>query len=54
MGRKVNVDEFEIAAIAAGLGAAVLFPILAVTLHARRDRRRNRKNGMRRTDKIQL
>ena len=48
------MDQFEILAISAGVGAAILFPLLAVTLHARRDRRRNRKNGVRKTDKIRL
>jgi len=48
------VDQFEIAAIAGGVGAAILFPLMAVMLHARRDRRRNRRNGVRKTDKIRL
>jgi hypothetical protein len=46
--------ELEMLGLVAGVGAALLFPILAVVVHARRDRRRNRKNGMRRTDKISL
>jgi hypothetical protein len=37
-----------------GVGAAVAFPILAVMVHQRRDRMRNRRAGRRRTDKIRL
>ena len=46
--------ELEYVGLAIGLAAAVLFPIVAVGIHARRDRRRNRKAGARRTDKIHL
>jgi hypothetical protein len=37
-----------------GVGAAVAFPIVAVIVHQGRDRRRNRRAGRRRTDKIRL
>ncbi|MBV9930925.1 MAG: hypothetical protein JO013_08265 [Alphaproteobacteria bacterium] len=46
--------ELEAVGLALGVAAAVLFPIVAVTVHARRDRHRNRKAGARRTDKIRL
>jgi hypothetical protein len=48
------LNELEYLGLAAGVTAAVLFPILAVSIHARRERRRNRKAGARRTDKIHL
>jgi hypothetical protein len=37
-----------------GAGAALAFPIVAVVVHQQRDRRRNRKMGRRRNDKIKL
>jgi Na+(H+)/acetate symporter ActP len=46
--------ELEYLGLAVGIAAAALFPILAVGVYARRDRRRNRKAGARRTDKIRL
>jgi hypothetical protein len=46
--------ELEYLGLAAGVAAAVLFPIIAVSVHTRRERRRNRKAGSRRTDKIHL
>jgi Na+(H+)/acetate symporter ActP len=48
------LNELEYVGLAVAIGAAALFPILAVTIHARRERRRNRKAGARRTDKIRL
>jgi len=48
------VDELEYVGLAVGVAAAVLFPLAAVSLHARSERRRNRKAGARRTDKIKL
>jgi heme exporter protein D len=53
-GRRFGLYELEYVGLAVGVTAAALFPILAVTIYARRDRRRNRKAGARRTDKIQL
>lgn len=49
-----EVQYLEYAGLAAGVGAAVAFPFLVVWIHARRERRRNRKAGVRRTDKIKL
>lgn len=46
------MDEYV--ALAIGVGAALAFPLLVVVAHGRRDRRRNRKMGTRRTDKIKL
>jgi len=50
--RRVYVDEF--AALAVGVAAALSFPLVVVAVHARRERRRNRKLGTRRNDKIRL
>ena len=44
----------EILALAVGVGAAVAFPIIAIIIHRRRERRHNRRMGVRRTDKIKL
>jgi hypothetical protein len=44
----------EILALSLGLGAALAFPVLAIVIHRRRERRHNRRMGVRRTDKIQL
>ena len=44
----------EILALTVGVGAALAFPIVAIIIHRRRERRHNRKMGMRRTDKIKL
>jgi hypothetical protein len=49
-----EVQYLEYAGLGAGVLAAVAFPFLVVWIHGRRDRRRNRKAGMRRTDKIRL
>ena len=38
----------------AGIGAAIAFPIIALIVHQRADRRRNRRASRRRTDKIRL
>ena len=38
----------------AGIGAALIFPIVALTVYQRADRRRNRRAATRRTDKIRL
>jgi hypothetical protein len=46
------VDEFL--ALSLGLGAALAFPLLALVIHRRRERRHNRRMGVRRTDKIRL
>jgi hypothetical protein len=40
--------------LAVGIGAALLFPILAVAVYQRRERRHHRRMGKRKTDKIQL
>jgi Na+(H+)/acetate symporter ActP len=48
----VSVDE--IVALAVGVAAALSFPIVVVAVHGRRERRRNRKMGTRRNDKIRL
>jgi hypothetical protein len=48
------LNELDYLGLGAAVAAAVLFPIIAVSVHARRDRRRNRRNGARRTDKIHL
>ena len=37
-----------------GVGAALAFPVVAIMVHQRRDRARNRKAGRRRNDKIRL
>lgn len=50
----MSLYELEYVGLAVGVAAAALFPIVAVTVYARRDRRRNRKAGARRTDKIRL
>jgi Na+(H+)/acetate symporter ActP len=44
----------EIVALAVGVAAALSFPIVVVAVHGRRERRRNRKMGSRRNDKIRL
>jgi hypothetical protein len=44
----------EIIALSLGIAAAAAFPIVALVVHQRRERRRNRKMGTRRTDKIRL
>jgi hypothetical protein len=44
----------EIVALGIGVAAAILFPIGALIVHQRRERRHNRRMGSRRTDKIQL
>jgi len=44
----------EILALTVGVGAALAFPIVAIIIHRRRERRHNRKMGTRRTDKIKL
>ena len=44
----------EILALTVGVGAALAFPIVALIVHRRRERRHNRRMGMRRTDKIKL
>ncbi len=46
------MDEFT--ALALGVAATLTFPVVAVIVHQRRDRRRNKKAGVRRTDKIRL
>lgn len=53
-GRLDEVQYLEYAGLAGGVLAAIAFPFFVVWLHGRRDRRRNRKAGMRRTDKIHL
>lgn len=44
----------EVIALSLGVGAAVAFPVLAIIIHRRREKRHNRRMGVRRTDKIQL
>lgn len=44
----------EVIALTLGVGAAVAFPIVAIIVHRRRERRHNRRMGIRRTDKIKL
>ncbi|MFL6858146.1 MAG: hypothetical protein ACJ8DZ_01115 [Allosphingosinicella sp.] len=44
----------EIVALSVGVAAAILFPIAALIVHQRRERRHNRRMGGRRTDKIKL
>jgi hypothetical protein len=44
----------DIIALSLGVVAAATFPIVALIVHQRRERRRNRKMGMRRTEKIRL
>ncbi|HEY0311144.1 MAG TPA: hypothetical protein VGC56_01470 [Allosphingosinicella sp.] len=48
------MNELEYLGLAAGVTVAILFPFIVVSVHARRERRRNRKAGSRRTDKIHL
>jgi hypothetical protein len=40
--------------LAIGLVAALLFPILVILVHQRRESRRNRRAGRRRTDGIRI
>jgi hypothetical protein len=40
--------------LAIGVVAALLFPILAIIVHQKRESGRNRRNGRRRNDKIKL
>jgi hypothetical protein len=44
----------EIVALTLGVGAALAFPVLVIAIHRRREKRHNRRMGVRRTDKIQL
>jgi hypothetical protein len=44
----------EIVALTLGVGATLAFPILAIVVHWRREKRHNRRMGVRRTDKIEL
>ena len=44
----------EIIALGLGVTAAISFPIFVVIVHGRREARRNRRMGSRRTDKIKL
>jgi hypothetical protein len=44
----------EILALTAAIGAALAFPVIAIVIHRRRERRHNRRMGMRRTEKIRL
>ena len=44
----------DIVALTIGIAAAVIFPIIALLVHQRRERRHNRRMGSRRTDKIKL
>jgi len=44
----------DIIALSLGIVAAAAFPIVALVVHQRRERRRNRKMGTRRTEKIRL
>jgi hypothetical protein len=44
----------EIIALSLGVGAAIAFPVLAILVYRRRERRHNRRMGVRRTDKIHL
>jgi hypothetical protein len=44
----------DIVALSIGLAAALIFPIAALLVHQRRERRHNRRMGSRRTDKIKL
>jgi hypothetical protein len=44
----------EMIALSLGVSAALAFPLLAIVIHHRRERRHNRRMGARRTDKIQL
>jgi nitrate reductase gamma subunit len=44
----------EIVALGIGVAVAILFPIGALVVHARRERRHNRRMSSRRTDKIRL
>jgi hypothetical protein len=49
-----DVQLEEIVALSIGVAAAILFPIVALIVHQRRERRHNRRMGGRRTDKIRL
>ena len=40
--------------LAFGVVAALLFPVVAIVIHQKRDVSRNRRNGRRRNDKIKL
>lgn len=40
--------------LAIGLSAALLFPVLALAIQRKRDARRNRRAGRRRSDRIRL
>jgi hypothetical protein len=44
----------EMVALSLGVAAALLFPLAAMVVHQRRDRRHNRRMGGRRTEKIRL
>lgn len=44
----------EIVALTLAFSAALAFPVLALAIHRRRERRHNRRMGVRRTDKIRL
>jgi hypothetical protein len=48
----MEVDE--ILALTLAVGAALAFPIVALVIHHRREKRHNRRMGSRRTDKIEL
>ena len=50
--KRTFVDD--VIALSLGVAAAAVFPIIALIVHQRRERRRNRRMGMRRTDKIRL
>jgi hypothetical protein len=53
-GEEASLNELEYVGLAAGVTVAILFPFIVVSIHGRRERRRNRKAGSRRTDKIRL
>lgn len=40
--------------LAVGIGAALLFPVIAVAVYQGRERRHHRRMGRRKTDKIRL
>jgi hypothetical protein len=44
----------EILALTLAVCAALAFPMVALAIHHRREKRHNRRMGARRTDKIQL
>ena len=44
----------EILALTLAVSAALTFPLVAIVIHRRRERRHNRRMGVRRTDKIKL